>query len=79
MCIRDRTYSSALHEYEDKFIEQLTTILSTAAAERQKLAAEQRAIANDISESIKTIASYNDKTIPRLKQALKNLDYEVVD
>ncbi|EAY21138.1 hypothetical protein TVAG_283080 [Trichomonas vaginalis G3] len=73
------TYSSALHEYEDKFIEQLTTILSTAAAERQKLAAEQRAIANDISESIKTIASYNDKTIPRLKQALKNLDYEVVD
>ena len=72
-------FNQATKQFEDSFIEILTTKLSALAESRQNVANEQRNIANEIAASIDKITDYEDKQIPQLKRLLKDLDYEIVD
>ena len=72
-------YTQKLKEYENSFVENLSSTLGAVAASRQKVAEEQKQIAHDINEMIKTMTYFEDKQIGKLKQILKDLDFEYVD
>lgn len=72
-------YNESLDQYQAHFIDSLSSTLAAVANQRAEVAAQQRQIAQEIATAIESIEYYQDRDIPKLKQQLNDLDYEIVD
>ena len=71
--------SQACDDLKQRFSEKLAGALRSAAEKREKVCERMSSIAREMTSAVDQFQDYEDSVVNKLKQRLKDLEFEVVD